>query len=268
MIRRIKFFLLLVITMFSMIFVFSNNEAKAMNFDFENQPINFSQSIVYNARPYNQLLVKEEQQQRLNKISNDINSNSLLTTYPDGKYNSVYEWDYYSMKNYNCYGYAIGELGKYNPGDFSGGTIYNNDGTWKTVNEIGNLVVDDLESLGYISAKTVSSSYTLQPYEVKIALRLGTDSEEYKDFHFMKNSYGNWYHKPGETAVLKRHSDLNISLPWEFEVYYINGWDTSNWDMVYDSSIVYIVYADFPDGCFYMGDNLICPTSIDPFYIK
>lgn len=149
-------------------------------------------------------------------------------------------WDD-SYVNYNCYLYAIGitsNPGK-DPGTFSGGGFNIN----KSVYEIALLVKRDLESvsLGSNCVTTVNARpATLNNSEKMICVRKGVDVLGAPDYHFMRFSNGNWYHKPSFTAILKYNYQPSNNLDWTNERF----WDDRAWkpDTTYSGEIYYIIY--------------------------
>ena len=140
-----------------------------------------------------------------------------------------------SYLNYNCYGYAINKTDNfYSPGDFSDGDF----SLSLTIYQMANLVKDDLIELGYSDARVTSTRPTtssLASGEKAICIRKGDE-----DFHFMKLSSSTWYHKPGNTHVLKYNYTPSYSREWTNECSFMGV--TSAPDTTYDSSIYYIIY--------------------------
>lgn len=142
---------------------------------------------------------------------------------------------YDSYLNYNCYGHAINQTSNFvDPGYYSNSSFSIND----SITTIANLVVKDLNSLGYW-ARTTSSRPTfssLASYEKAICVRKGS-----LDYHFMKLNSGEfWSHKPGQTAVLRYiYSNPGYKF-WSNEFSY-KGVSYAP-TLTYDSSVIYIIY--------------------------
>ena len=152
------------------------------------------------------------------------------------------KWD-----NYNCYAYAINRSeypaqytisDQYQVGDFS------NSGSFvagvTTVYDLASIVEDDLESLGMTNISIDNAlPPDIGPNQRLIALRVG-----YSDYHFMKYDpiTDAWYHKPGQTAVLKYIREMTNSWIWTSEAF--NGARLTNNDsLYYDSPILFITYT-------------------------
>lgn len=148
---------------------------------------------------------------------------------------------------YNCYVYSI-EIPDY---------YYVDPGYWSmqscdasmTIDEIADLTMDDLFALDHervYSSRTMDTS-NLCTNEKIICVRRGT-----YDYHFMKLNSGEWYHKPGTSAILKYNHTPSMELIWsdervlsegavgplryyDSEIIYIS-YDGHNWDYVYNSN--------------------------------
>ena len=137
---------------------------------------------------------------------------------------------------YNCYTFAIDKkYGIKNPGQYSGKNTYEN----TPIYDIALLTMEDLNNLGYNCVKITSiNPNTIKNGEKVICVRKGDT-----DYHFMKLSNGNWYHKPGLSAVLQYIREVNISNVWTDEKY-----DTGRFFPpfnYYYSDIYYIIYDDY-----------------------
>ena len=157
------------------------------------------------------------------------------------QYSTVHEWDPATMSNYNCYAYALGRVSSWcRIGDFSNQT-YNESAS---ITDVALMVKDDLNGdLGYDCVKVQTSRpSSTNGWENVIAVRKDTDDEYgigYKDYHFAKLTSSGWYHKPGDSAVLKFNSAPSNSVDWTNEAYkgyYIEG------HVTYDSALRYLLY--------------------------
>ena len=143
---------------------------------------------------------------------------------------------------YNCYGYAIGKTTKYeDPGYYSGASF----DLSMSIIQMANVVIEDLDSLGYNAYKTLTKPTSLPDnYHRVICIRktLSTDPA-IEDYHFMKmynNSLSTWTHKPADTQPLRwNYSSPNATI-WDNECQ--KGTIVYGPDREYNSSIYYIVY--------------------------
>ena len=117
-----------------------------------------------------------------------------------------------SYLNYNCYQYALGYTGSaQNPGYYSGQTL----NISSSISTMADLVIDDLDVLGYYAYKTTTKPTSLASWEKVICVRKCS-----VDYHFMKGSGVNtWYHKPGKTNLLQ----------WKYSSPGYTYWTNENW---------------------------------------
>lgn len=155
------------------------------------------------------------------------------------KDSTLYSWNS-SMKNYNCYAYALGRTSACDPGDFSN-QYYDHTAS---ISDVADLVKDDLHgSLGYKCVKVQTSRpSSTSGWSNVIAVRKDTTGDYFgfNDYHFAKLSSSSWLHKPGRTAVLKFKSAPTNSVSWSNECY-----DGTNYiapSIWYESDIMYILY--------------------------
>ena len=150
----------------------------------------------------------------------------------------------YSWLYYNCYAYSIHRSEsspfystdkQYQPGDMSGV------GSFDDCNEITDLVEiieNDLEAMGYSNISSTLSIPTVTEEQMLICVRMFEG-----DYHFMRYDLESnaWYHKPGNTAVLKYNYTPNNTMDWYCEYSFLGeeGYDSST---VYDSDIYFIKY--------------------------
>lgn len=143
-----------------------------------------------------------------------------------------------SYLNYNCYGYALDKVGyRVNPGYFSGNSFSMN----MSISAMADLVVEDLDSLGYYAVKTTTKPSNLASYYNVICIRKGSN-----DYHLMKanTALDRWMHKPGITNPLlwnytspaattwtDEYSSRNVcyaaSTTYNSTIYYIKFWSKS-----------------------------------------
>ncbi len=176
-------------------------------------------------------------------------STSNISTKSNGNYklqqNVVHgEWtDDYEF--YNCYAYAIGKTEKdynytyqYQPGDFvKDGREYLRNVF--TIDGLANLVKDDLETLGYKVNISLNQPLFINDDQELIALR----NIYHWDYHFMRYDKNDrqWYHKPGNTAIL-RYLHHPSDLLWLQEFYTLkDGPETTG--EYYDSDVYYITFT-------------------------
>ena len=138
-----------------------------------------------------------------------------------------------SYLNYNCYGYAIGVQVFQNPGYHSNQSFSMS----LPIASMADLVVSDLDVLGYWGYKTSTKPTSLSSYQRLIAIRKGS-----VDYHFMKGttSADYWTHKPGGTNPLTWNYTSPGYKTWTNEYSYYNTSYQGN--ITYDSSIYYIIY--------------------------
>lgn len=155
------------------------------------------------------------------------------------QYSEVHLWDPETMPNYNCYAYALGLTYRCQPGNFSNQQY---DST-ASVAELAGVIKDDLNgSLGFACVKTQSTCpYSAIGWPKVIAVRKDTtgDLDGVNDYHVARLSYYAWFHKPGQSAVLRFLDPPTNSVAWTDEHY--NG---AYYEPVvtYDSNIVYLLY--------------------------
>ena len=138
-----------------------------------------------------------------------------------------------SYLNYNCYGYATGQITNFvNPGYYSNKSFSMN----LSIAAMADLVINDLNSLGYNAYKTLTKPTSLSSWERVICIRKGT-----RDYHFMKgNSTTYWTHKPGLSNPLSWKYNTPSYTIWTNEYSFRNTSYSST--TTYDSSIYYIIY--------------------------
>lgn len=152
-----------------------------------------------------------------------------------------------NMANYNCYAYALGRSSSCSPGEFSGhGNMTQTTLKNMSIYEVAQYVKDDLQS-STLNKKCVKITYTRPSYnslvsgQSAICVRKGDNGNGAYDYHFMKLFSGDtWRHKPGRTAILTYDYLPSNSRVWLSEGY--NGSNTIYGDIVYDSSIYYILF--------------------------
>lgn len=161
---------------------------------------------------------------------------------------------------YNCYAFAINRpdipafyssTNTYMPGDMSGaGSFAVGSGT---VGDLADIICADLWTMGYHDIEVSNTIPTINSTQELICVRRNT-----WDYHFMRYdlSTNAWYHKPGQTAVLRYNGIPANNVPWTGECFieslsgdsvyvgpvYHSGGLTDD-PMVYDSDIVFITYS-------------------------
>ena len=154
-----------------------------------------------------------------------------------GEYDA--KWYYY-----NCYAYAINRAERppyycddsafqYQPGDMSN-QIY--DVTEISVYDLAEIVKDDLLVMGYTNISLSSTIPEIDENQTLIAIR-----KNKFDYHFMRYDLNTdkWYHKPGDTCVLRYNYIPQNELLWHYE--YSFGYEYSS-PGYYDSDIIFISY--------------------------
>lgn len=147
------------------------------------------------------------------------------------------EWAYY-----NCYAYAIRMPGESITAGFMSGGDYELSSA--TVQEVALLVKADLEALGYSNVQLHSEIPAINETQELICFRKTVLESDKTDFHYMRYDYDTnaWYHKPGETAVLKYNGVPSNDILWRHEVVDATGM----WlypDTKYGGEIIYITYT-------------------------
>ncbi len=162
---------------------------------------------------------------------------------------------------YNCYAFAINRPdttpfysteNTYMPGDMGNtGSFSVGSGTAWT---LANVVYADLVAMGYSNISLSPTIPEIDSSQELICVRIG----EF-DYHFMRYDLETdaWYHKPGNSAVLKFNTTPSSDIPWQAEAYCGQSTDgtqqyirpvyypvgTTENIVVYDSEIVFITYS-------------------------
>lgn len=134
---------------------------------------------------------------------------------------------------YNCYGFSIGNHVYKDPGYHSNQSFSMS----LPIASMADLVIADLNALGYWALKTTTKPSSLNSYEKVVAIRKGSD-----DYHFMKGdtSGNDWTHKPGGTNPLRWNYSSPGATIWTNEYSYFN--ISSPGTLTYNSTIYYIKY--------------------------
>lgn len=168
-------------------------------------------------------------------------------------------------RNYNCYAYSINRsefdtfyptVFQYQPGDISGtGNFYD----CEEITELVEIIENDLESMGYTNISSTLSIPTITDNQELICIRMGE-----VDYHFMRYDLETnvWYHKPGNTAVLKYNYTPNNAMAWYSE-YSFMGKENYDSSTVYDSDIYFIKYDKNKIEVSYNTLNLSYPLHIN-----
>ena len=183
---------------------------------------------------------------------NSLEWNKVL----DENGNWVTQGGYYNPNwdDYNCYAFSIGRVepeqfyesgnaSRYSPGNICGNGDYND---VNSPQELAELVEADLNALGYANVEILNSILSVNESDELICLRCNTDYAESISYHFMQYDYDTnaWYHKPGNTAVLKYTDNYGVpssDVNWYLEMSH-SGTIYSD-DIVYNSDIVFIKYS-------------------------
>lgn len=173
-------------------------------------------------------------------------------------------------KNYNCYAFAINRSEQsqfypsrrqYQPGDMSGSGRFSR---WISIEKLANIVKDDLLAMGYTGVELSTTIPQINSDEELICVRRGDT-----DYHFMKYDLETdyWYHKPGDSAVLRYNDVPSKSAVWYGEaskygreslIYYRPAWSFFKKQMRYDSGIYFIKYHKHKVNLPPMSSSLIC----------
>lgn len=148
--------------------------------------------------------------------------------------------------NYNCYSYALGKTDMArNPGNLTEQDCVDSSGRLKSINLIQQLVYDDLVHEGNNCIRSSKNSFSSPGAGVNlICVRNGhyIGSSVETDYHFMKYDNGNWYHKPGGTAILKYKYSPNYQVPWHQE--YVLFGVSNHADFVYEGDIYFFYFQE------------------------
>ena len=111
----------------------------------------------------------------------------------------------------NCYGYAFGLDGNYDPGELSGhGKMYQDGKQFYTTEEIAALIKSDIDA-GYIDARRIYNLDELQDDEYLVAMKTSdflVEGKNQSDYHFaILLSNGTWANKQGHSP--SRWNGLN-----------------------------------------------------------
>ena len=172
--------------------------------------------------------------------------------------NWVTSGGYYDIRweNFNCYAFAIHRMeqpafyysdGQYQPGDMadyvSSPNAINTFGDCSSIDDLATLVGRDITAMGYSNIMISDSLLPVSSSQELICVRMKTVYNSNIDFHFMyfDKATGAWYHKPGETAVLKYNDTPNNANNWKREISY-HGEERLLNDFEYDSDIRFIRY--------------------------
>ena len=129
----------------------------------------------------------------------------------------------------NCYAYALGTTGWFNPG-----SIAKVDVDFSDVYSIGMGAMADAVDQGYTVRIVSGPDAKVYDNEWKIALRSGmapVSGADFYDYHFMvQTSTGQWAekHGPGGDSILWEEGETPDTIPW-----------TLNGKEYYDSEIIY-----------------------------
>lgn len=156
--------------------------------------------------------------------------------------------------NYNCYAFAIERFEypqkyssyrriQYQPGNFSHNTelnIYR-----KSAEYIANAVKDDLVAIGHEeSSISISTSIpTVNSNQQLICIRTSSANANDWDYHFMRfdSKTDAWYHKPGDSAILKYKYTPSNTRNWIAEGSKCGAEQLNN-RITYTSTIYFIRY--------------------------
>ena len=200
----------------------------------------------------------EEIRSTVNSYINSPNFSRVVsrTTYSlqhnkvmDENGNWVTSGGYFNPKwlNYNCYAYSInraeqpsyymqGYTFQYQPGDMCGEGRF---ADTTTIDELALIVKNDLTAMGYANISLSTTIPTIDSSQELICVRRCSNY----DYHFMRYDIetDSWYHKPGQTAVLKYNYIPSNGIVWYSEYSDMSGEHAPTF--YYDSSIIFITYS-------------------------
>lgn len=220
----------------------SDTEAKAMCIDISKKPektinaasdINAKEYLLYlNAMRPEAVKAKKDKGQELSLLSQKVVDpiskpvQVLLTSYGVA-------WAYVSNTSTgtNCYAYALGGTGFYNPGDFAYyyGAPYS---TSTTVSDVVNYMKADATRDGKTARSITSATSTINSNEYRIVTRVGYHNVSgigwTWDYHWMRQtSSGGWCHKPGQTPSVNLGSINPSTYSWNLGTLYTNFYDSA-----------------------------------------
>ena len=160
----------------------------------------------------------------------------------NGEWSDTGEIYHSKWQAYNCYAYAI----HFSDADYTAGFMngeYYARGT-ATVQEVAQIAKNDLETMGYSNVELHNDIPIIDETQELICVRKTTPESRDKDFHYMRYDLNtnSWYHKPGDSAILKYNGVPSDEIDW------CNEWVDENgiWfspDNVYSGKIIYITYS-------------------------
>lgn len=207
--------------------VYTSQVVKQILSDYQNGIVN-PDHILYN---YTELVILAENiYETIGIASKDAKSLIVPSAYTLQDSTVIGTWSD-SYLNYNCYGYAIGQTSNYvNPGYYSNKSFSMS----LTISQMADLVVADLDSLGYWAISSTTKPSSLASYEQLICIRKGT-----VDYHFMRGNYTAtvWNHKPGQTNPLNWKYTTPGYKVWTNEYSYQNVSYAGS--TTYDSTVYY-----------------------------
>ena len=142
-------------------------------------------------------------------------------------------WAYVSNSSNgtNCYVYALGSTGIYNPGDYAytGGATYT---TSSTVNDVVNYMKADAQRDGKTARSISSATSTINSNEYRIVTRVGYHNVPGYgwtwDYHWMRQtSSGGWCHKPGQNPSANLGNINPSTYSWDLGTLYTNFYDSA-----------------------------------------
>ena len=182
-----------------------------------------------------------------NILAAELAPNALSYTL---QHSTLHAWDPSTMPNYNCYAFAIGRTDyAYQPGDFSGddNCYYNHLGK---IDDLAKVIDADLNgSLGYACVRIqVNRPDSFGIWENVIAIRKDEtldyvrpdNNERWNDYHVAKLTSVGWFHKPGDSAVLKFNQAPSNNVDWTNEGYKYGIYCAPT--ITYESNVRFILY--------------------------
>lgn len=166
-----------------------------------------------------------------------VDSTNMMTVSPQSTYTLVDStlfapW-HHTYFDYNCYGHAINTKENIDPGYYSD----NDFEITMSISQMADIVVKDLESLGFWGYYSSRRPTNLASWEKAIAIRKTNNNT---DYHFMRLENAGWTHKVSWTAVLLWNYSNPAYKIWSNEaVVYEEVYPPTIW---YDSAIQYIRY--------------------------
>lgn len=187
--------------------------------------------------------VNKEGISKYSKSTYNLRWNTVMDEYG----NWVTSGGYYNQdwREYNCYAYSINRreiphfyhsLDVYTPGDMS--SLESVEIIGANIETLAEFVKNDLEAMGYLDVTLFDYIPTVNETQELICIR-----NDYYDYHCMRYDQATdaWYHKPGDSAILKYNYIPSNDISWLGE-WSVEGIEALT-NISYSSDIIFIRYS-------------------------